>query len=103
MFVHSSQAFKHVFTSPSSVSPDEFGSDDEDQDQLGNDSDVDDSGPRFKRQRLMDVANGHGQTRSHVAALLDMKAVQLRAIAYIAVQVRHFALFLATHLSYLLQ
>ena len=95
--MHSSQAFKHIFTSPSSVSPDEFGSDGE-----SDDSDVDESESPCKRQRLMDAANGHGRTRSHVAELLGMKAVQPRAIAYIAVQVRgalHYLSNLLTRLQ----
>jgi hypothetical protein len=85
--VHSSQAFKHIFTSPTSVSPDEFGPDDEDENELNNNSD-NESESLSKRQRLMDVANGRGRTCSHMAALLGMKAVQPRVIAYIAVQVR---------------
>ena len=97
--MHSSQAFKHIFTSPSSVSPDEFGSDDEEE---SNDSDVDESESPCKRQKLMDATNGHGRTRSHVAELLGMKAVQPRAIAYIAVQVRgalHYLSNLLTRLQ----
>lgn len=93
--MHSSQAFKQIFTSPSSVSPDEFGSDDED------DSDIDESESPCKRQRLMDAANGRGRTRSHVAALLGMKAVQPRAIAYIAVQVRGILHYLSNFLTHL--
>ena len=81
------------------MSPDEFGSDDEEE---LNDSDVDESESPCKCQKLMDAANGHGRTRSHVAELLDMKAVQPWAIAYIAVQVSgalHYASNLLTHLQ----
>ncbi|KIJ09481.1 hypothetical protein PAXINDRAFT_87389, partial [Paxillus involutus ATCC 200175] len=64
-------AFKHIFTSPSSTSPDEA----EDKDE-----------PPCNRHKLM--ATGQAPGRSHVAALLGMKAVQPRAIAYVAVQLQ---------------
>ncbi|KIK74692.1 hypothetical protein PAXRUDRAFT_44681, partial [Paxillus rubicundulus Ve08.2h10] len=81
------KAFKHIFTSPSSTSRESHS------EESGNDSDGgegamlpdnEESEPPFKRFKPTDG----GRTRSHVAALLGMKSVQPRAIAYIAVQLR---------------
>ncbi|KIK76228.1 hypothetical protein PAXRUDRAFT_170574, partial [Paxillus rubicundulus Ve08.2h10] len=68
------QAFRHVFTSPTSA----LKMDNEDEDT--------DAGQLRKRGKY-----DERRTRSHVAALLGMKSVSPRAIAYIAVQLR-FAL-----------
>ncbi|KAG1718990.1 hypothetical protein EDD22DRAFT_963484 [Suillus occidentalis] len=68
------RAFKHIFTSPSSAAetrPDEESTPE----------------PLYKRSRTQ----GERCTRSDVATLLGMRSVQLRAIAYSAVQLR-FAL-----------
>ena len=86
------QAFKHVFTSPSSVSPREGGFED-DGTETGDEFSAEDGSECLnKHQMFIDAANGVGRTRSHVAALLDMKSVQPQAIAYIAVQVSGFFL-----------
>ncbi|KAG1845188.1 hypothetical protein F4604DRAFT_1937083 [Suillus subluteus] len=69
------RTFKHIFTSPSSAGetrPDEEGSHRE---------------PLYKRSRT----TGERRTRSDIAALLGMRSVHARAIAYSAVQLR-FAL-----------
>jgi len=85
------QAFKHIFTSPSSTSPHEMILEDNGDSGDGDEGamllDDGDSEPPFKRFKPTDG----GRTRSHVAALLGMRSVQPRAIAYIAVQLR-FAL-----------
>lgn len=65
------KAFKHIFTSPTSV--------------LKMNTETDD--PHLKKRQKCDER----RTRSHVASLLGMKSVCPRAIAYIAVQLR-FAL-----------
>ncbi|KAG1897730.1 uncharacterized protein F5891DRAFT_1191658 [Suillus fuscotomentosus] len=64
------RAFKHIFTSPSSA-----GEIQPDQDEFSRE-------PRYKRSRT----SGEWRTRSDVAALLGMRSVQPRAIAYSAVQ-----------------
>ncbi|KAN0091394.1 hypothetical protein V8E55_004960 [Tylopilus felleus] len=85
------QAFKHIFTSPSSTSPHEMILEDNGDSGDGDEGamllDDGDSEPPSKRFKPTDG----GRTRSHVAALLGMRSVQPRAIAYIAVQLR-FAL-----------
>ena len=88
------QAFKHVFTSPSSVSPKEGSLEDSDgETETGDESSAGDGSERpNKRQMFIDAANGMGKTRSHVASLLGMKSVRPRAIAYIAVQASGFFL-----------
>ena len=64
------KAFKHIFTSPSSALK----------------TDIEgEHAVQPKRQHKLDEC----RTRSHIAALLGMKSVSPRAIAYIAVQVSY--------------
>ncbi|KAF9232536.1 hypothetical protein BU15DRAFT_67359 [Melanogaster broomeanus] len=79
-------AFKHIFTSPSSTSPDEgILEDQDDEEDVASGHEGSDSEPSRKRHKPMDMRQ---MGRSHVAALLGMRAVQPQAIAYVAVQVR---------------
>ena len=71
------QAFRHIFTSPSSADSEDGGIDDTDQE------DPTPTEPPPKRQR----GSNEKRSRAHVAALIGMKSVSPRAIAYTAVQV----------------
>ena len=62
---HIVQAFKFIFTSPSSVTEDDV-----------------EAPPRTKRRKKAPTA-----TRSNVASLVGLRAVTPRSIAYVAVQV----------------
>ncbi|KIM63735.1 hypothetical protein SCLCIDRAFT_116469, partial [Scleroderma citrinum Foug A] len=66
------QAFKHVFTSPSSV----------DSENVVSETDQEDCKPPLKCQK----GSNEKCNQSHVAALLGMKSVSPHVIAYIAVQ-----------------
>lgn len=77
-----SQAFRCVFTSPSSARA-ETAADSLEATELHDDApDCDQSSPRKSRKTVDSI-----HTRDHVAGLLKMRSVQPRAIAYIAVQV----------------
>ena len=70
------QAFKHIFTSPSSA----------DSEDVVDDTDQEDQTPMErppKRQR----GSSEKRSQAHVATLIGMKSVSPRAIAYTAVQV----------------
>ena len=68
------QAFKHIFTSPSSADSEDV-VDDTDQE--------DETEPPPKRRR----GSSEKRSRAYIAALIGMKSVSPRAIAYTAVQV----------------
>ena len=68
------QAFKHIFTSPSSADPEDV-VDDTDQE--------DETEPPPKRRR----GSSERRSQAYVAALIGMKSVSPHAIAYAAVQV----------------
>ena len=70
------QAFRHIFTSPSSADCEDVADDTDEEDQTPTE-------PPLKRQR----GSSEKRSRAHVAALIGMKAVSPRAIAYTAVQV----------------
>ena len=69
-------AFCHIFTSPSSADCEDVADDTNEEDQTPME-------PPLKRQR----GSNEKHSRAHVAALIGMKAVSPRAIAYTAVQV----------------
>src|ERR1700709_1106804 len=72
MVLKSAQAFKYIFTSPTSAELDPKDQHD---------------GVSTQRHSRLRRTTGERRTRCHVAGILNMTSVQPRAIAYIAVQV----------------
>ncbi|KAI6164767.1 hypothetical protein EDD17DRAFT_1506196 [Pisolithus thermaeus] len=72
------QAFKHIFTSPSSADVDSVADDTDDEIQAST------SEPPLKRRK----GPTDKRTRSNVVSLIGMKSITPRAIAYTAVQVK---------------